>query len=115
MRLQGNDWWSPSQFDIQWGARRFGSLAAWRSATGAETLRGRRVGLSRAPGVIGLGRGGTVFPRALPALDAYQPGDRSPLLGAGLDLAKLFGVSVGPLTFSGWALPSRPGFNIGAE
>jgi hypothetical protein len=116
VRLQGNDWWSASgRFEIQWGLRRFNSFSAWRARTGAETLNGRRVGLSRAPKVARLGRGGTVFPRALPTLGAYRPWGGSPLVSAGLDLVRLFGVAVGDRTFSGWAQTTGAVRNIGAQ
>jgi hypothetical protein len=61
--------------------------------------------------VARLGRGGTVFPRALPTLGAYRLRGGSPLRGAALNLARLFGVTVPSQTFSG----AWPTHNVGAE
>jgi hypothetical protein len=116
LAVQGNDWWAASgAFDVQWGTSTFKSLAELRAGTGAETLAGTPVGASAAPEVCALGGGGTIYPLAPGELRAYELKPGSPLIGAGLDLAALFGTEVGHNDFGGDP-PSRSGaFDIGAD
>jgi hypothetical protein len=115
LALQGNDWWAEGgSFRVDWVRARFSTLAAWRAATGVETLAGRPVGLSADPMLCALGQGGTVFPRAPRTLTTYRVRAGSPLLDAGLDLPRLFGTRVGPFDFASRRVTYGRGYDIGA-
>jgi Right handed beta helix region len=116
LAVQGNDWWPTSgPFSVLWGARMFSSLGELRTATGAETLNGKPVGLSAAPETCALGGGETTFPRAPGELRAYELRASSPLLGAGLDLHALFGTEVGANDFGGDPSARAGAFDVGAD
>jgi Right handed beta helix region len=114
--IEGNDWWSRSgRFRVLWGGMRFDSLGSWRAATGVETNHGRPIGLSADPHVCALGAAPTLFPEGPGTLSAYRLRADSPLIGAGLDTRRRFGVSGGAYDFSGGAARYRNRSDIGAE
>jgi hypothetical protein len=110
--LQGNDYYSAYPLSINWGGSLYSSLGTWRSATGEEKLNGRPVGLAANPDLAGpyLGLhiktpGGTG--------SGFTPRIRSPLVRAGLDLPRLFGLNLGPGNYAGTPI-SPQHLNIGA-
>ena len=116
LAIQGNDWWpGGGPFDMRWGTRALSSLPEARSVTGIETVQGQPVGLSAVPEVCALGGGGTVFPRPPGELRAYELRPTSLLIGAGLNLAGLFGTQVGPHDFGGDPVAPEGRFDVGAD
>lgn len=116
--FQGNDYWSSgSAFRIKQFTKSYSSLAAWRSATGQETLSGQAVGYSVDPLLNSPGNGGTIGDADnLDALWAYRLQTTSPLIDKGLNLSSLFGINPGPQDFFGDPVPdSQGGLNIGAD
>lgn len=101
---------------ISWGSTSHGSLTSWRR-TGQELLAGRPTGLAGDPGLVD----------PLTPLTVPSPAQRSraaglglrptsPLLGRGLDLAALTGVSPGRSDYFRNAVPASPGpFDVGAH
>jgi len=47
-------------------------------------------------------------------LSAYQPGDGSPAIDAGIDLAADLGISTGSRDFFGSPVPQHGGYDVGA-
>ncbi len=116
--FQGNVYWvSGFPFAIGWYGTTFGSLAEWRAETGQETLPGGvAVGLAVEPQLNAPGAGPTIGdPSQLATLEAYRLQPASPVLGAALDLAAVFGLDVGARDFFGAALPPAGGYSIGAQ
>ena len=85
-----------------WAGKPYSSLAAWRAATGQERVGGADTGREADPLLAAPGRGGTIGdPRRFDRLTAYTPRAGSPVIGAGLDLKRLFGDDVGATDFLG--------------
>jgi hypothetical protein len=109
--FQGNDYWSSggafvalvggTNFDDS-AATRYSSLAAWRAATGVETLSGRTVD----PQFAG-------DPATTDDAAALLLRRSSPLIGAGLDLHRL-GIDAGGHDYFGVRVPTREGYSVGA-
>jgi hypothetical protein len=115
VRLEGNVWWSSgSVFKIAWKGVTYGSLSAWRTATGQERLNGVDVGLSVDPQLASPGTG-IGYNNAFLIHDVWQYRVKatSPAIDAAVDLASL-GVSVGPRDYFG-APPLRGRADIGAH
>jgi hypothetical protein len=119
--LQGNDYFSAARsWLVQWGGARYASLRAWRTGTGEEILRlpgarGRPAGFAVNPAwtgpVLGL-TARSAANRGIGAGFALRRG--SQMIGAGLDLLRLFGTNPGPVDFSGQRVPpDRP--SVGAQ
>lgn len=104
VRLQGNDHRTAGAAVVRWGGTSYGSLAAWRSATGQELLDGRTTGTGDDPMFTdGSGAAGLRLTAG------------SPLRTSGLDVRSLFGTSPGPRDFYGTALAAtRTTFAVGA-
>jgi peptidoglycan/LPS O-acetylase OafA/YrhL len=117
LRLEGNCYYSgAAAFQVLWEEVPYPSLAAWRAGTGQERMGSQNLGFSICPGLRAPGRGGALRdPALLPTLSAYRLADNSPLIGAGLDMASLFGIDPGATDFFGAALPSQGGFAVGAH
>ncbi|TGE08500.1 right-handed parallel beta-helix repeat-containing protein [Hymenobacter fodinae] len=118
--FQGNCYWgsgSPTSWR-QWSST-FSSLEEWRANTGAERLNGANSGLYTDPKFISPGVGGTNpwgVGSSLSSWKPYQLQATSPLLGAGLDLQTLFGLTLGAHDLYGFALPPAGApVNIGAQ
>ena len=110
--LQGNDYYSALPWSVNWDGSLYSSMPAWRSATGEETLNGHPVGLDANPDLTGpyLGLGLTA-PGGTGAGFILRRG--SPLLHAGLDLRRLFGLDPGPVNYAGTPISAKH-LNIGA-
>jgi len=105
IRLQGNDWYQEGATGtFYWGGVRYDSLAAWRTATGQETVASAPVGTAVNPGLVSPG-GGT-------------PGARlsstSPVVDTGLDLTT-FGIAAGGRDYYGGPAPLGVRPDIGAH
>jgi hypothetical protein len=115
--FQGNNYWSPDgKFVVNWAGKKFENLDAWRAATGQERVNGIPTGLSVDPLLTDLGEGATLGDALLlPTLRSYRLLPDSPMIDAGLDLRKLFGVSVGSNDLWRTPVPQGRGFDIGAH
>jgi hypothetical protein len=114
--FQGNAYWSAgAPFALVWAGTTYGSLDAWRAATGQERVGAVDTGLVADPRFESPGGGGTVGDAdQLGHLTAYTPRADSPLLDAGLNLAARFGTDAGERDFVGVSLPQAGGYDIGA-
>jgi hypothetical protein len=115
--LQGNDYFSAAhRWQVLWGlGSSYGTLRAWRQATGQESVGGRPAGLAVNPRLAGPVVGQASTSAADPGSGVgFIPADGSPLVGAGLDLRRLFHMDPGSVTFSGRPVRSRTP-NIGAS
>jgi hypothetical protein len=85
-------------------------------ATGQEMYRSRATGLNANPRLVDPGNGGTIGDAdRLPTLAAYKLRAGSPLVDAGLNLRRLFGLSPGPTDFYGTSIPQGTGYDVGAH
>ena len=115
--FQGNDFFSSgTRFEIRWLGAIYGSFDAWRAATGQERADDKSVGRSVDPELRSPGGASKLNDaELLETLDAYRLRGDSPLIDAGLDLRRLFGVDVGIRDYYGNSLTQRTGFAIGAH
>jgi hypothetical protein len=112
--LQGNDYFSTAgTWAALWGNATYYSLAAWRAGTGQEMRAGKATGYAVSPGLAGQVLGLRVT-RAGGGRTRFQLRPGSPLVGAGLDLTRLFGVQPGPANYAGRAVTSTA-LNVGAQ
>ena len=114
--FQGNDYWATGGklVFIDSGAM-YGSLEQWRAAAGRESLRGAPTGLAADPKLAGMKSNETMAGKGpLSDLAAYRLLSGSPLINAGLDLRKEFGINVGKQDFWGAPIPPGGGLAIGA-
>ncbi|TGD82434.1 right-handed parallel beta-helix repeat-containing protein [Hymenobacter wooponensis] len=118
--FQGNCYWS-SGSPVSWRqwSSTYSSLEEWRASTGAERLKDANTGMFVDPKLTSPGAGGTnprVPGQPMSAWKPYQLLAGSPLIGAGLDLYALFGITPGPHDMYGYLLPSAGSpANIGAQ
>ncbi len=113
VELKDNDYYSVrSPWQVIWGSTTYGSLAAWQSGTGQETVNGQPTGFAVAPQltepVFGLS---TSNPDDSAAVRGFELETGSPLIGAGLAPASL-GVESVPNYLGQLQSPQHP--NIGA-
>jgi hypothetical protein len=111
--FQGNLYW-----DLDGPGRWDGhpSLAAWREATGKETLDDAPVGRNLDPLLALVGPGEKLTdPTRLPKLLAYRQQPGSPCRDAGLDLPARFGIHPGVRDLFGNPIPRDAGFDIGVH
>ena len=92
--FRGNDYYTyETGYRFTWNKSSYTSLAAWQAATGQEKLDGVNVGLTTNPQIYALG-GGSINGGYIPAkLMAYNLQPSSPMIGAGLNLQKEFGIA----------------------
>ena len=113
--LQGNAYWNSGPLKIVWRGIGYGTLAAWRLATGQERLGTVETGFEVDPQLDAPGEGGTINDtRNLGSLTAYMLTAASPLIDEGLDLPAL-GIAPGRWDFYGNAVPQGAGFDVGAH
>lgn len=113
--LQGNDYFTTgSGWLVRWGGgTEYGSLRAWRAATGQELAHAAAAGIAADPRLTGPVLGLTNPTATAPGNGVgFVPRPGSPVLGAGIDLSK-FGVDPGSTDYSGRSL-SKTAPNIGA-
>jgi UDPglucose 6-dehydrogenase len=114
--LQGNDYFSATgPWSLDWGPMSYTSLPAWRAASSQEIVAGRLSGFAVDPQLVGpvLGLQAKLASQTT-AGDGFALRPGSPLAGAGLDLASLFGLGPASLDYSGKAAPSQHP-NVGAQ
>ena len=105
IRFEGNDWYQEgADGTFLWGGVRYGSLAAWRTATGQETVGSTAVGTAVNPGMVSPGGG----------VAGARLSSGSPVVDAGLDLSA-FGISSGGRDVFGGGAPLGPRPDIGAH
>ena len=114
--FRGNDYWgSGDAFVIRQDGATYGSLGAWRNATGQERDGGDPTGLSVDPRLTAPGNGGTVGDAdSLGALSAYRLLPGSPLVDAALDPARL-GFDPGATDFYGTTIPQGAAHDVGTH
>ena len=115
LRFQGNDWYtSGGTFKFKWGTPTYGSLSAWRTATGAERVGTDAVGTSADPLFVG-GDAPTLGNTA--RLDElrnyYGLSAGSTIVDKGLNLTG-FGVTPSPVDFTGNPTPNGAAPDPGA-
>jgi hypothetical protein len=113
--FQGNDWYtSGGTFKFLWGTKTYGSLAAWRTATGSEKVGTQAVGTSADPLFVG-GNAPTIGdPSHLGNLrNYYNLSAGSTIVDKGLNLAS-FGITPSPVDFSGSPSPHGAAVDPGA-
>lgn len=115
--FQGNDYWpSGGAFSINYNGTNYGSLSAWRKATGQEMNGASPTGKSVDPRLNNAGGGGTIGNAdLLNTLSAYQLQPGSPMINTGLNLLSLFGVNPGSVDYYGFSIPQGAGYDIGAH
>lgn len=114
--FQGNDYWSTgSTFKILWGTTTYSSLSSWRTAKGQEKVNGNASGLQIDP-LFSETTTGVTFNDAtkITQLKRYKLKSTSGLINKGLNLASLFGTSVGKRDYWGNSIVNKSTFNIGA-
>jgi hypothetical protein len=118
MWFQGNAYWiigGTNTMKVQKGTGTYyTNLSDWRTATGQEKLNGTNVGYNVNPLLVNPGGGGIIGNAyALTNLVAYKLQTNSPMIGAGLNLAALFGINPGTNDFYGTSIPQNGSFDIG--
>jgi hypothetical protein len=117
MRMQGNHYWAAAgPFRVRQSGAEFRSLSAWRERAGVEQLDGKDVGSTGEP----LLRGrvpGTPLTEAnqRTSLERFKLRSDSPLVGAGLDLKKMFAIDVGDRDYWGNKLARSQLAPVGAH
>jgi PA14 domain/Right handed beta helix region len=115
MVVQGNAYWgSGLPLNLNWNNTTSTTLAAFRPASGQETLNGVPTGVGTNPQLTTPGTG-PIFnnPSLLSTLTAYTPLPGSPLINQGLNLFTL-GINGGTTDFLGTVLPQGGTSFIGA-
>ncbi len=113
--LQDNSYWGGgSPLNLSWGYTSSQTLAAFRTASGQETIAGLPTGQEINPLLTAPGTGPTFNQTSLlPTLSAYTPLSNSPLINTGLNL-NTFGINPGTRDFIGTSTPQGVTFDIGA-
>ncbi len=115
MVLQGNAYWgSGLPLNLTLNNKTSTTLAAFRQASGQETLNGAPTGVGTDPQLTAPGTGPILNnPSLLFTLSAYTPLPGSPLINQGVNLSAL-GINPGTTDFLGTLLPPGGPFFIGA-
>ncbi|HEY0009504.1 MAG TPA: hypothetical protein VGB55_12320, partial [Tepidisphaeraceae bacterium] len=116
--VQGNNYFAAGSSSplILYAGSQYGTLAAFRLATGQETVSGQAVGFNVDPKLFNAGGGGTIGdPNSLNSLSAYTLLTASQMRDAGLNLQALFGINPGSSDFYGVLIPNNGSFDIGAS
>jgi hypothetical protein len=117
LRFENNAYFSTSATPrYTWGTVTYTSLAAWRTATGQETIGSTPVGFEGDPMLKSAGFAPTIDDAAaIDRIEAYRlrPGSRA--IDGGLNLSSLFGVSTGTHDYYGGATPQGGAYDIGAH
>ena len=115
--FKGNCYWTyGGDIAIRWGDKTYTNLDEWRKATGQERIDGKDVGFEVDPQLVKAGSGGTIGDvHKLASLTAYKLKQSSPLIDAGLDIKKLFGIDAGGRDYYGASIPQGRKFDVGAQ
>ena len=118
LRLEGNCYWSSTAaLVLNWGGTPYGTLAAWRAATGQEMLGAgtRATGIFADPNFTLASASGGAAPLSS-VLAGYHPRPASATMGSGLNLLAEFGLNPGRHDFFGYPTPMAGNSgNIGAS
>lgn len=106
MKLYGNDYFGSVKF--RYNSVNYASYAAWRTASGMETLAAADVGHTSDPQLTTPG-GGTAGDAT-----AYKLRTGSPMVGVGLDVLAQFSIDPGARDFFNSPVPSD-GLSVGAD
>ncbi|MEM7656427.1 MAG: right-handed parallel beta-helix repeat-containing protein [Bacteroidota bacterium] len=111
----GNGYHNPTQVSIREGTTTYTDLTGWRAARNQEIFDGQPTGLLGDPLLNHPGNGGTLNDvDLLPTLLAYQIGEQSPALQAGIDLVGDLNLDPGQQDFFGLSLPPQGPLTMGA-
>jgi hypothetical protein len=112
--VTGNDYYPTGSFSLEWANTTYTSFSTWQTATGLEKIAGSNVGKQLNPVLMSPGNGGTI--NAInSALVQYRLSNTSGVIGQGLNLLTLFGLTVGSTDFYGNTIPNTSGtYDIGA-
>lgn len=116
LSFTGNTYYTAGNvFAILWGANKYTTLSAWRTATKQETMNALPTGSIANPLLQGMGLAPT-FGNAdvLESMTNYKLALNSPALNTGLDLPTIFSLSVGMRDFYGTTIPAGTGYSVGA-
>ncbi len=115
--FKGNCYWTyGGDIAIRWGDKTYTNLDEWRKATGQERIDGKDVGFEADPQLVNAGGGGTIGDaHKLASLTAYKLKQSSPLIDAGLDIKKLFGIDAGKRDYYGAMIAQGRKFDVGAQ
>ena len=86
MNFTGNDYFGTTKID--WNGTSYATVALWQTATGQEKIAGVDVSLTSDPKLTSPGPGGTTIGYNPRPLTAYHLQHTSPMIGAGLNLAR---------------------------
>ncbi|MEP6588191.1 MAG: right-handed parallel beta-helix repeat-containing protein [Polaromonas sp.] len=102
-RFVGNDYYDTTNTYSLWSnGVRYTSLSTWRSGARQEILAGAGVGLQLDPMLVSAANAGVIGdPAKLKNLTGYELKNGSPMLGAGINLAKQFQIDMGSEDFFG--------------
>ncbi|MFF7952901.1 hypothetical protein [Streptomyces griseorubiginosus] len=108
--MQGNDYYNPHGWSLLWGGGSYTDLAAWRVATGQETLGARATGTDADPCLtqVPLSAAGPNLHGAGPTRGALASQCAATLTGGAVNLRNL-GVNPGPVDYFGAPLNGSPG------
>ena len=116
--VRGNDYFAAGSASplILYAGTQYGTLAAFRLATGQEMVNGQATGFNVDPKLMNAGGGGTIGDaNALGTLSAYTLLTASQMRDAGLNLQSLFGINPGLTDFYGVLIPNNGAYDIGAS
>ncbi|MFF8595611.1 right-handed parallel beta-helix repeat-containing protein [Streptomyces sp. NPDC015220] len=108
--MQGNDYHSPTGFNLQWGERWYTDLSAWRSESRQEMAGSRATGTGDDPCLVEvpLPTSGSDVRDSGPTRGALASRCAPALAGAVVDL-KALGIDPGPVDYLGTPLTGSPG------
>jgi hypothetical protein len=112
--FQGNDYYSTGTLNITWGGSSYTTLAAWRAAVAnQEVTSGSNSGQTANPLLVTPASAPTVTdPTDTSGANGMALQAGSPMASSGLDLAALFGTSIGTRDYFGAAVSSP--YSVGA-
>lgn len=99
--VNGNDY--PGTFNIEWNGTTYTSLSTWQTATSKEKISGSSVAKTADPVFMSPGNGSM----------GYKLSPTSTIIGQGLNLVSLYGLTVGSTDYYGYPILSP--YGIGAN
>jgi hypothetical protein len=107
VKFIGNGYWAADDFLFKENGNTFSTLAAWRKATGEETINGKDAGVIAEPRFAKFGVNEIIgSPRWLHELKSYRLPTDSPFCGTGADLREL-GITLPVMDFWGKTVVQR--------
>lgn len=118
MSLIGNDYFASGTVSINWNSVAYSTVALWRAGVPAqETYQGANTSLISNPALTNPGGGSIAWPNAPSTITAYVLQAGSPMLNAGQNMLKQFGIFPGTRDFNGSIVPapSNGNYDIGSD